>query len=300
MTSATSMSRAHADDRVSAPPASDTTLTLPSQRPLSPSHDDTDTLLGTARFSTRHYEIAFSEELGGPLALGGTTMPVTLTGLHFVENHGYVGKVLAIVLAAAGSGRAGLSDNAVRDLWSADYLLEVHAYVGDATSATATRARGRGAEVYFGGEVQLTHGALPWVLQLAANVSYLSADRVPFRADAGPTDGGGANDVAQSSDPQAYASAHVHEIDYVNVGLMTRLHVPLSDRVEVSAQWDANLLQLFAGADSARRSGTLYTSPLRLAATFDASDSLFARATLSMNAIGLAGVGGQVAIGVRL
>ncbi|MFI5296714.1 MAG: hypothetical protein ACHREM_01340 [Polyangiales bacterium] len=252
---------------------------------------------GTRRLSDRFYEVGFFAGVGGPLQMGGIAgSGIGMTGVQVLENHGYLSKFTIAALVAMAHGQIGGGANSKEDMDTAlkgNYLMEVRVYTDGLWGLNPGAARGQGFESYLGGEVIVADGRLPWVLDVAGTAAYITAASVPFNAGVGPSDG-------KPQDPAYLGGVHYHALDYVNFGLMLRLHAPINEYFELLAQWDLNLLQIY-GTDVATRRDqrTLFTSPLRIGAVANLTDRIYVRGIACFNSIGTDGLGYEGDFGVR-
>jgi hypothetical protein len=278
---------------------------------------------GTARYAQPYYEVGIGYGVNGPLATYGALANIPLTGLRMAENFGYVARMLVGTLVAMGQSDSQYVGSTYgynyridyyRPLTAAEkaaqaeqlqaalegnYVMELTVYTPDMLGLRSGRPQASGFEFYLGGMEPLDMvNDLPSVLQIAFTLSHVKAHRVPYEAGEGAYPDDENLETIECDDGQC--QAHRASIYYTNIGLMVRGIVPLNTYLEAFLQWDLNVLTLFDIKQNKLASdGYVWTSPLRLGVTANATDRFYARAWGSINGFGAHGLGGLVEAGLR-
>ncbi|MDX2056044.1 MAG: hypothetical protein SFV15_26820 [Polyangiaceae bacterium] len=298
--------------------------TPPATPPASADSDKSDSkplTTGTVRLLEHFYEGGIGYGFNGPLAAEGMDGSIGLTSVRVAENYGNLARLTVGMLVAMGQSdsayvgstygynyridyyrpltdaeRAAQAEQ-LSDALSGNYVMDLAVYTSGLFGAHSGKAKGKGFEFYLGGMTDLgTVNDLPAVLQITGGMSYLLAHGVPFKAGEGPN-----SDAAQAQGMMGVpASIHHETVSYMNFGVMLRAIVPINRYLEGMAQWDANILSLFdTGGKRLKSDGQLWTSPLRVGASVNATDRIFLRGNVSLNGFGSYGFGSYADAGVR-
>jgi hypothetical protein len=260
---------------------------------------------GTGRFTDPFYEVGGTVVSGG-LMYGGSTKTPTLTGVRVFEHHGYLARGFMGLLVALGQSNSryvgstystdgqyvyrtdyyrsltaserASQERELSDAVNGKYSAEFTYYAPNLFNLDGSNSNSRGFETSIGGELALGSGGggLPALLTIGGYAAYIQGS------------------PELRTQPTATVQ-HTH-ITYSNVGLMLRLHYPINKIVDVSAEWDANILSLFGGSENARR-----TSPLKVGAYVNLTDRVYLRGQGILGGFGVSGgkLGMQAEAGIR-
>jgi len=264
---------------------------------------------GTARFADPYYEVGVVGGSGGLVYSAATKTP-TLTGVRVFEHHGYIARAFMGLLVALGqsnsryvgssystdgryvyrtdyyrpltAGERAAQAQALSDAVGGKYSAEFVYYAPNLLGLDPTGSRSRGFESSIGGDISLGTGGggLPAILTIGGYGAYIQG-APELRTQAATTP----------------ATTQRADVSYSNIGLMLRLHYPINKVVDVSAEWDANILSLFGDKNLNSRT----TSPLKVGAYVNLTDRVYLRGQGILGGFGVSGgkLGGQGELGFR-
>jgi hypothetical protein len=265
---------------------------------------------GTARFADPYYEVGVVGGAGGLVYSAATKTP-TLTGVRVFEHHGYIARAFMGLLVALGqsnsryvgssystdgryvyrtdyyrpltAGERAAQAQALSDAVGGKYSAEFVYYAPNLLGLDPTGSRSRGFESSIGGDISLGSGGggLPAILTIGGYGAYIQ----------------GAPELRTQAATTPATTTQRADVSYSNIGLMLRLHYPINKVVDVSAEWDANILSLFGDKNLNSRT----TSPLKVGAYVNLTDRVYLRGQGILGGFGVSGgkLGGQGELGFR-
>ncbi len=265
---------------------------------------------GTARFADPYYEVGVVGGSGGLVYSAATKTP-TLTGVRVFEHHGYIARAFMGLLVALGqsnsryvgssystdgryvyrtdyyrpltAGERAAQAQALSDAVGGKYSAEFVYYAPNLLGLDPTGSRSRGFESSIGGDISLGTGGggLPAILTIGGYGAYIQ----------------GAPELRTQATTTPPTTTQRADVSYSNIGLMLRLHYPINKVVDVSAEWDANILSLFGDKNLNSRT----TSPLKIGAYVNITDRVYLRGQGILGGFGVSGgkLGGQGELGFR-
>lgn len=268
---------------------------------------------GTARFADPYYEVGVVGGSGGLVYSAATKTP-TLTGVRVFEHHGYIARAFMGLLVALGqsnsryvgssystdgryvyrtdyyrpltAGERAAQAQALSDAVGGKYSAEFVYYAPNLLGLDPTGSRSRGFESSIGGDISLGSGGggLPAILTIGGYGAYIQGSPELREQGAAPP-------------PGTPAITQRTEVSYTNIGLLLRLHYPINKVVDVSAEWDANILSLFGDKNINSRT----TSPLKVGAYVNITDRVYLRGQGILGGFGVSGgkLGAQGELGFR-
>lgn len=258
---------------------------------------------GTLRRTGRYNEVGAFIGSTGSLGVSGRSSSSPQMGLRFFEHKGLITKFTMGLLTAIGTSGNKVVDSqethtvgnmrvttttyhyktaaereadrrAVQSAINAEYITELQLYTDGLAGIGENKSdRVRGVDFYIGGMFTGPFvGPYPSVFDVAFLVSSNHANGVSFK------------DGTQ------------HDVQYTNVGLMLRYHLPITSFFELFAQADVNVYGLLAKHTDANK---VYGTPLRLGAYLNLTDRLYARPIATYTTGTGNGFGKVVEVGVR-
>lgn len=259
---------------------------------------------GTSRHGGSFYELGLTWGLGGLLHAPGAA-PIGLTGVRFVQHQGFLSQLLLLALTQLGVGLSSVNvqvESEYETLY--DNGRAYKREVSRTTTFTQTKSQEqltsemRDAERSLEGLVswfELTVYA-PKVLgfspgpssasgyELSVGVSFqlASLGGLPLVLSTGVS---GAN-VSSPLSVSGTAGA-ASTLTYENVGLLARLHVPLTRFADVALEWQPNVYTIVHFDEDPAQTGVVAPSPLRAIAYLHLTDYLFVRGQVVLGGLGV-------------
>jgi hypothetical protein len=181
------------------------------------------------------------------------------------------------------AGERAAQAQALSDAVGGKYSAEFVYYAPNLLGLDPTGSRSRGFESSIGGDISLGSGGggLPAILTIGGYGAYIQ----------------GAPELRTQASATPATTTQRADVSYSNIGLMLRLHYPINKVVDVSAEWDANILSLFGDKNLNSRT----TSPLKIGAYVNITDRVYLRGQGILGGFGVSGgkLGGQGELGFR-
>jgi hypothetical protein len=260
---------------------------------------------GTGRHGGSFYELGLTWGIGGLLHAPGAA-PIGLTGVRFVQHQGFLSQLILLALTKLGVGLGGVnvqveSEYETRtDRNGREYKVETTR----TTTLTQTKSEAQLTSEMAEAE-QTVEGLVSWFevtvyapkvlgfspgpasasgYELSVGVSFQLAmlGHLPVVLSVG---GAGANVTSPLTwvGPVGMASS----LTYQQLGLLGRLHVPLTRFADVALEWQPNVYTLTTLDEDPSQSGVVAPSPLRAIAYVHLTNFLYARAQVVLGGLGV-------------
>jgi hypothetical protein len=257
---------------------------------------------GTGRHAGSFYELGFTYGVGGLMHAPGA-LPIGMTGVRFVQHQGFLSQLiilaagqLGVVLSATSIQVESEYETRYRD--GRPYRVEV----SRTTTISQTKSEAQVASELA--ELRNLDGLVSWFevtvyapkvlgfapgpsssagyeLSVGASFQLGSLGGLPIVLSAGVSGANVRSPLSWVSTPGA-----AQELTYENLGLLARLHVPLTRFADVALEWQPNVYTLVYIGDDPAQTGKVAPSPLRLLAYGHLTDYLFVRGQLVLGGFG--------------
>ncbi len=259
---------------------------------------------GTGRHGGSFYELGLTWGVGGLLHATGAA-PMGLTGVRFVQHQGFLSQLIFLAL-----GRLGVALGAVDIQVESEYETRTDANgrryeveVARTTTLTQRKSEGEvkaeldeldrgidGVATWFECTVYapkvLGFGPAPssasgYELSFGASFELTRFNRLPVVLSLG---GNGANvrSPVTWTNPTPDAAS---ELAYWNLGLLGRVHFPLTRFADLALEWQPNVHTLVQ-TDDPMKAGVVAPSPLRLLGYLHLTNFLFVRGQVVLGGLG--------------
>lgn len=259
---------------------------------------------GTGRHGGSFYELGLTWGLGGLLHAPGAA-PIGLTGVRFVQHQGFLSQLLLLALTQLGVGLSGVTVQ-VESEYETRYV-DGRAYkreVSRTTTITQTKSQEQ-LTSEMKEATQSLEGLVSWFeltvyapkvlgfspgpssasgYELSVGVSFqlASLGGLPLVLSTGVS---GAN----VSSPLTWVgtAGAANTLTYQNLGLLARLHVPLTRFADVALEWQPNVYTIVHFDEDPAQTGVVAPSPLRAIAYLHLTDYLFVRGQVVLGGLGV-------------
>ncbi|MBL8919631.1 MAG: hypothetical protein JNJ54_12260 [Myxococcaceae bacterium] len=276
---------------------------------------------GTGRHGGSFYELGLTWGVGGLLHAQGAA-PIGLTGVRVVQHQGFISQLILLAL-----GRVGIALGAVDIQQESEFESVYDARTGKtyqreiSRTTTFTQKKSEGevkaelddldegvsglvtwieATVYapkvlgFGPAPSSSEG---YELSLGVSFELAKLNHLPLVLSVG---GGGAN--IRSPVTWTGTTSDVKELTLEHLGLLARLHVPLTRFADVALEWQPNVHTLTNLDKDASVTGVVAPSPLRAIAYLHLTNYLYVRGQVVLGGLGFSDgrLGYNLELGGRL
>lgn len=259
---------------------------------------------GTGRYGGSFYEVGLSFGVGGLLHAPGAA-PIGLTGVRVVQHQGFVSQLILLALA-----RIGVAMGAVNIQQESEYETryrdgrEYKVEVSRTTTITTTKSEGEVAEELRAADESIVgvptwfeltvyapkvlgfgpspSSAAGYELSLGASFELTKLDHLPLVLSVGLAGANVRAPVSWVNQPLATTK----ELTWAHLGLLGRLHVPLTRFADVALEWQPNVYTLVNLDDDPALTGVVAPSPLRLLGFLHLTNYLFLRGQLVLGGLG--------------
>lgn len=260
---------------------------------------------GTGRHGSSFYELGLTWGLGGLLHAPGAA-PIGLTGVRFVQHQGFLSQLILLALVQIGVGLSSVNVQ-VESEYETRYDRSGRAHkveVARTTTITQTKSNEQIASEMAEAEQSLD-GLVSWFeltvyapkvlgfgpgpssasgYELSVGVSFqlASLNGLPVVLSTGVS---GAN----VSSPLTWlgSAGAASTLTYENIGLLARVHVPLTRFADVALEWQPNVYTIVHFDDDPAQTGVVAPSPLRAIAYLHLTDYLYVRGQVVLGGLGL-------------
>ncbi|MBM4780098.1 MAG: hypothetical protein GQE15_20535 [Archangiaceae bacterium] len=259
---------------------------------------------GTGRYGGSFYELGVTWGLGGLLHAPGAAT-IGQTGVRFVQHQGFLSQLLLLALSQLGVGLGSVnvqieSEYETRYRDGREYKVET----ARTTTYSTTKSEAQ-LESELADARQAVQGLVSWFeltvyapkvlgfspgpstasgYELSVGVSFQlgSLGSLPGVLSTGVS---GANVSAPLS--WVGQAGMATSLTYQNVGLLGRVHVPLTRFADVALEWQPNVYTLTTLDDDPAQSGVVAPSPLRAIAYVHLTNFVYVRGQVVLGGLGV-------------
>lgn len=260
---------------------------------------------GTGRHGGSFYELGLTWGVGGLLHAQGAA-PIGLTGVRFVQHQGFISQLILLALSQLGVGLGSVNiqqESEYESVFDSRTGKTYQREISRTTTFTSTKSEAElkadldaaeegvaGLVTWFEATVYapkvLGFGPAPsssagYELSIGVSFELAKLNHLPLVLSVG---GAGAN--VRSPVTWTTTSSDVKELTCEHLGLLARLHVPLTRFADVALEWQPNVYTLVHLDKDAALTGVVAPSPLRAIAYVHLTNYLYVRGQVVLGGLG--------------